>query len=160
MCPSDGQQTIKVDDKTNEVLKDLPAKKRSEILSLLFERTEICRYQGPIPSPDDIALYNQHIPDGANRIMKMAEEQSSHRRELETIVIRSQQRQSERGQLFGFSLGILGLSLAAYLGISGHEAIGSVIGGSTVISLVSVFVIGKQLQRNDLKTKKDPTQTK
>jgi len=71
---------------------------------------------GPIPSPGDIALYNQHIPEGADRIMRMAEKQAAHRISIETAVISEQQRQSARGQVFGLIIGLFGIAVvdAAY----------------------------------------------
>lgn len=150
-------QEPQIDEKIALTLNGIPTEKRNKIISLIVEqRTEICgHHQGPIPCPEDIALYNQYIPDGANRIMKMAEEQSSHRRELESIVIKNQQKQSLLGQIFGFIIGVLGILSGAFLGMNGHEAIGSIIAGGTVVSLVSVFVIGKKQQQKDLKSKQE-----
>jgi len=150
------QDLIEQKKDVDSILKDLPVEKRKEIKSLILQqRTEICHHQGPIPCPDDLAEYNKIIPNGADRIMQMAEKQQHHRMELENIVVKCQQKQSLRGQTFGLILGITGLLTAAFLGFTGHETIGSIIGGSTVISLVSVFVIGRTKQNTDLKTKKE-----
>ena len=40
-------------------------------------------FSGPLPPPDALKRYSDIIPNGAERIMAMAEEQSKHRRELE-----------------------------------------------------------------------------
>ncbi|MCL2659595.1 MAG: DUF2335 domain-containing protein [Acidobacteriaceae bacterium] len=38
---------------------------------------------GPLPPPDVLTQYDQVVPNGAERIMAMAEQQSRHRIELE-----------------------------------------------------------------------------
>ena len=40
-------------------------------------------YAGPIPPPAMLKEFNEIIPDGANRILKMAEVQVAHRHSLE-----------------------------------------------------------------------------
>jgi uncharacterized membrane protein len=118
---------------------------------------EYCKhYQGPIPPPEDIAAYNQSIPNGADRIMKMAEDQSRHRIEIENRVITSQQKQSERGQIFGLIIGLAGILVGGMLAFLGHEKIGEVIAGGTVVSLVSVFVLGKLSQHFNIGSKRNP----
>lgn len=52
-------------------------------------------FSGPIPPPEMLAQYNAVLPNGADRIVKMAEDQSAHRRRVES-----------RGQIFGFALAL------------------------------------------------------
>src|SRR5580658_8735876 len=97
-------------------LRDLPAEQR-EKLSRLFKITGtriLAKYHsGYLPSPEDLIQYNQAVPNGADRIMTMAERQSAHRIEIESLVIRSQQIQSARGQVFGLVIGLFGISAGA-----------------------------------------------
>jgi uncharacterized membrane protein len=65
------------------------------------------RHSGPIPDPETLSRYAAIIPDGAERIMQMAEQQSNHRRSLEKTVVESQARISERGQWFAAVLSTL-----------------------------------------------------
>jgi hypothetical protein len=43
----------------------------------------------------------------------------------------------------GFLIGVVGLGVATYLAMQGHDAVAGVIGGTTVVGLVSVFVVGQ-----------------
>lgn len=115
--------------------------KKEKVLALV-SRTMI--HSGPIPHPETLQQYNDIIPEGAERIMRMAENQQAHRIEMEKTVIRRQSFQSLLGQIFGFLIGILGISWGGYLALHGREWTGVTIAGGTVISLVSVFVIGKR----------------
>ena len=86
--------------------------------------------------------YNEVLPGAAERIVSMAESQGNHRRELEARVIESDIKSSVRGQWFGFVLGSLGLTAGFVLGLLGRSLAGSVVAGTSLVSLVSVFVIG------------------
>ena len=86
----------------------------------------------------------------------MAEEQSKHRMKLEAYVVPSQVKQSGRGQVFGFILGVIGIGGAIYLGSLGYTKTSIGIGSVTLVSLVGVFVYGKKEQKKDLEEKQDP----
>ncbi len=99
--------------------------------------------------------YNEAVPNGADRIMVMAEKQSAHRIEIESLVIRSQQEQSGRGQIFGLVIGLFGILAGAAVACLGHDSVGGVIAGTTVVSLVSAFIAGKQRQGRNLSQKRE-----
>lgn len=46
-------------------------------------------FSGPLPPPEILRRFDEVVPGAAERIIKMAEEQSGHRRELEKKVIES-----------------------------------------------------------------------
>ena len=86
--------------------------------------------------------------------MRMAEEQSAHRRQMEERKLDDESRLSKRGQWFGFVLGILGLSFAFILGLYQNTWAASILGGGTLVALVSVFVIGRRKSESSTKSKK------
>jgi len=131
------------------VLKDLPGPTQQKILKAFKSVSIHQSFSGPIPPPNILKGYNDVVKDGAERIMSMAERQSNHRITLEDHAIREELRQSGRGQIFGFVLGIVGLGLATYLAIYGHEVIAGVFGTTTIVGLVAVFVIGKKAQKQE-----------
>jgi uncharacterized membrane protein len=85
--------------------------------------------------------------------MKMAEKQTDHRIEIEKIAVTNQQKQGSRGQIFAFLIALCAIAAAVYVTIIGHPVTGGVIGGSTVVSLVTIFVTGRLTQRQDLNRK-------
>ncbi len=106
-------------------------------------------HSGPLPDAETIIQYNSVIPEGADRIMRMAEKQQEHRMNIENLVISSQSKQSNLGQWFGLIIGLVGICCGTFLAYSGETTVGGIIAGGTVVSLVSVFVIGKKLQKSD-----------
>lgn len=54
-------------------------------------------FQGPLPRPADLVQYNAAVPGAADRILHQFEEQSAHRRALETKVVESNVASERRG---------------------------------------------------------------
>ena len=145
-------------EKAPEILKTIPESKRGDLAAITIEQRTISMRSAPLPEPSELEAYNKIIPNGADRILKMAENQSAHRIEIEKLVIASQQRQGFCGQLFGLLIGLSGLGLATFAAVRGQPWFGSVIGGATLVSLVSTFLYSRQSQKKELGQKKDQMQ--
>lgn len=104
---------------------------------------------GPIPSPEVLAEYNEIDPTFANRILVMAEQQSSHRQEMEKKIVKSGTRDSFMGIVFGFLIGILSLIVSLILGLNGRTIESSLLGVGGLGGLVSVFIYGTRSNDND-----------
>src|SRR5689334_10136460 len=78
-------------------------------------------FSGPIPPPALLERYNDIIPDGANRIMQMAEQQSTHRMDLEKRVVKNDVLQSRLGIAAGTLLGGGVLVVGAFMASAGHS---------------------------------------
>jgi len=118
-----------------------------EILPMNTENhnSHLTLIQGPLPPPDILAKY-EHIQKGlVDRIVSMAEKESAHRHEVDKLCLNKAFSQQSRGQIFGFLIGIVAIIAGTCAAILGNTLAGSIIGGSGVISLVSVFVIGRRL---------------
>lgn len=132
--------------KKSDILDRIPEEHREEVLELIsYQRTHI----GPLPPPEILEQYNNVVPDGAERIIRMAEKQQNHRMELEKRFLISQSAQSKLGQWFGLIIGVFGLSTAAFLGYFGAEIAAAGIGGGTLVGLVSAFLAGKKSQKKE-----------
>ena len=103
-------------------------------------------YSGPIPDAESLEKYNQIVPDGANRIIKMTEDQQAHRMELEKNHLRSQSNQSMVGQIIGGIITLSTLACGALFMNEGYSKTGGTIICVTAVSLASLFLIGKKAQ--------------
>ncbi len=113
-------------------------------------------FSGPLPPPELLARYNDVVPNGAERIMQMAEHQQTHRQDLEKTVIGGNVQSEKRGQYMGLTIAVLVLLLGFYLALIGRQIAGSVFVGVDLVGLVSVFVLGKWSQTRELEKKKEP----
>lgn len=112
-------------------------------------------YSGPIPPPDMLAGLNAVIPNGAERVLAMAERQEAHRHQLEDRHQAGQSRRSWGGLLAGFLVAMAFLYASYNLILAGFGIYGTVLGGTVVVGLVSVFVVGTTSQRNERQSRVD-----
>lgn len=111
-------------------------------------------YHGPLPPPQMIEEYERVHPGMAERLISRFEQQAEHRQSLERQVVTAQiaseqaaQKDAGRGQVFGFAVAVLGLVAAVAIALLGqtptHAWAASIIGGGTLVGLVTAFVVGR-----------------
>lgn len=122
---------------------DIPDDTKSLIFSMYSEVRITREFSGPLPPPEILQGYNNALPNGAERVIAMAEKQSNHRMELEKFAIKEQLHQSKRGQHYGLIIVIICLGLSTVLAFNGLMQLALTIAGTTILGLASVFVIGK-----------------
>lgn len=110
-------------------------------------------FSGPIPPPNILSEYSQIIPNGAERIMAMAEAQSEHRRKLETKALKTDSRNSLLGVIFAFILGITALFTGALIVYIGKSVSGTIFGSTGMVTLVSAFIYGTRERRKERESK-------
>ena len=70
---------------------------------------------GPIPPPGILAGYNSIIPDGADRVIKMAEREQAHRYNIEASIVGKESFEKRVGLVFAFILALSVLGVSSYL---------------------------------------------
>lgn len=138
----------------NEILKDLSEDKRAKVMDLFAYMEEYRSFNGPLPAPEDFQQYEQVLPGAADRILKMAEKQVAHRTDLEKIIVNKNFRQGFVGQIFGAVLALICISVSLFLGMNGHDLLAGMIATTTVIGIITVFVLN-QKANSDAKAKSE-----
>jgi len=100
-------------------------------------------FSGPIPHPSILEGYERLVPGAAERILVMAESDSRHQQEIECAALHAAEAEVKRGQIFGFIIGLTALGASMLALAMGSPAVAGVIGGTTVVGLVSVFIVGR-----------------
>lgn len=104
-------------------------------------------HSGPLPSPEDLAHYSQLIENGAERIMKMAEQEQQHRLARQTKNDNAVNRLNANGQIFGFVSVLLVIAFSISLLIAGHAGLAAAVITGTMVSIAGVFVLGKKFKQ-------------
>lgn len=136
-----------------KVFEGIPKLKKQQIIRSLvvtMHKTHV----GPLPDPETLSEYSTIIPDGAERIMRMAEKQLDHRMKMENKVVGGQMLQSNIGQFLAFFIGIAALAASTYCIVTGHEWSGSILGIGGLTSLVTAFIKGRSQQEKNLEDKR------
>jgi uncharacterized membrane protein len=110
-------------------------------------------FSGPLPPPEILAKYNDAIPNGAERILAMAENQSKHRQSLEKQVIEANCRAQRNGTILGFLICLAAIGSGTYLISIGRNAQGLVPIIGALGGLVAAFIVGRYQQKKDLDQK-------
>ena len=97
--------------------------------------------------------YDKVVPGAAERILKMAEQQSEHRRSLEKTVLTTDGRNSTLGVFCALIIALGFLSLAGYAIYSNHPWAATVIAGVGISSLVGTFIYGTSSRRHERETR-------
>ena len=107
------------------------------------------QFTGPIPSSQDLAHYEQVVPGLADRLIERFEKQSDYRMALEKQVIAADNRRANLGLIAGFLIAMTSIGASMDLILHGHDIAGTVLGGGTIVSLVSTFVYGTNSRRKE-----------
>jgi len=102
-----------------------------------------------------LAKYNEALPNGAERIVAMAERQSAHREQLEKSVISANIESQKRGSWFAFIICMTAIIGGVYLIAIGKNGYGlaSIIG--SLATLAGVFFFGKRKEEKELRQKSE-----
>jgi len=109
------------------------------------------QYSGPLPPPAALEHYERISPGLSDRIVRMAEAEAQHRRLLERheqdfLVADGEQDRKERkrGQVFALVIAVIALACSTGCAVYGATVVASIIGGTTIVGLVTAFIIGQR----------------
>lgn len=106
-------------------------------------------FSGPLPPPDILARYNDALPDGAERIIALAERQAAHRMALESRVVDADIKRSNLGLGAGLLVALAGLFASFLMVDRGNAVAGAVVASLDLAGLVAVFVYGTVSRRSE-----------
>jgi len=115
-------------------------------------------FSGPLPPPEILSGYDKVLPGAAERILKMAEDQASHRRELERQIVQSDLSRSRLGLLCGLAVSALAIICGTWAAVNGQPWAGAAIGGATVATLIYAFNNSSASRKEELEKKSSQMQ--
>ena len=86
--------------------------------------------------------YDTIIPNGADRILTMAEKQGAHRIEMEKIIIHGAEKRANGGQIISALVMIVSIIGSLMLGVLDKSGWVVLIGAVPALSITIVFIIG------------------
>jgi uncharacterized membrane protein len=104
-------------------------------------KVQVQQWSGPIPAPADLERYNQITPNGADRIIAMAEKEQAHRIEYEKVGLPAAIEESKRGQILGAIISLVAIGGAIYaVHVGAHWSVPVAMVGVPVLGLVRAIV--------------------
>ncbi len=123
-----------------------PQKQNQQVQKIVHQQLE---YSGPIPPPIILEQYEKIIPGAAERILKMAEQQASHRQSLEKRVIAHDTQNATLGILCALLITVGFLVLAGFAIYSGQSLAASIISAISITGLVGTFIYGTRSRKQE-----------
>jgi uncharacterized membrane protein len=114
-------------------------------------------FMGPIPPPSLLASYDEVQPGLAERLVKMAETQATHRQGIESRLVDARISTEKAGMFCGVFVAIAVLAAASWFAYLGHPVSAAFLGIGDLTALVTVFVTGqraKAAKKAEVATKK------
>lgn len=112
-----------------------------EIQAVMVHHQKV--HSGPLPAAEDIVLYNQAIPNGGDRLMKMAEKslEIADKTQMAELEMRQEeQRIQKRGQNLAITVVALFTGLSGYLAYLGDTTSAALLMGAGLVSIVGAFL--------------------
>lgn len=113
-------------------------------------------FSGPIPHPDILAKYAEIIPNGADRILTMAENQSRHRQCLEKWAIIGGTVLSHFGVVCACIIALVVSYYGYLLILRGYTITGTIFSGVGLVGLVVAFIYGTRSRKEERLKKHQP----
>lgn len=149
-------------DEDSEVNENQPVQPPADSLASQSRIHIETEWQGPLPPPHSLALYDQIVPNGAERLMAMAErghqhqiDQEATQMELEKEALQSVNMAiandavlSKLGLIFGFSIALAGMVIGTWLMSTGHGVVGLTSFFGPLVGLATAFVYTTKARRS------------
>lgn len=143
-------------------LRELPPSAIKRMLKVSIQQESY--FEGPLPPPSLVKEYEKMLPGSFNRILTMAEENAKHRSQIDLHEMEMEKRIipesfdiQRSGQKKAFYISIVGIIAVAFCAYLNQPTIGSILAGTTLISLVPNFIAGikKKKEKPSLETKEN-----
>lgn len=102
-------------------------------------------WSGPLPPPAALKHFDQIIPGGADRILRMVEQEQLHRLAIEQTSTEANIQSHRRGQLLGAGIGLLAIVAAvanSYLG--GPWQVSVALVGVPILGVAQALIRGRK----------------
>ncbi len=132
-----------------ELLQGIPEEKKDQIAKVLSLGLSIMSekiHSGPLPTVETLEGYDKIIPNGAERVMAMAEKEQAFRQEHTHYIAKRQFNQEGKGQWFAFILALIAICGALGLAYIGREIAGIAVIITAVAGLAGSFLYSKYLE--------------
>lgn len=119
-------------------------------------------HQGPLPAPEDLHHYEALLPGAAERILRLAEDEATHRRRLEdrtsaaNAATQAEQvaalayqtraifRSDAIGQAAGLAVSLACVAGAVYLAGNGREWVAGALAAIPTAAVIQAFIVKRQ----------------
>jgi uncharacterized membrane protein len=104
---------------------------------------------GPLPPAAELEQLEKLAKGATSRLLTMAEKQQAHRHEWENRALDNHTTERKRTNFYAFAFSIAALLCAFGLGYFNQPTPAGVIGGGTIATVVTAFLVSNRDKRTD-----------
>jgi len=113
-------------------------------------RFETRAYSSPLMHPEDLERYNAIIPNGAERFLKLLEEEQADRHRKEQFRLEAEDRRIQRGQYCAAFLMFICVIGALLVVLTGHDyRVAIALVGTPIAAILIAFITGVVTGKNE-----------
>lgn len=133
-----------VDAIRGELVDSVPRNKVDGLSERISQMVVSEYHSGPLPHPRHLAQYNQLIPNGADRVMKMAESALAHSQSVQEKLVDSEVRDRDTGMWMGFACFVLLILAALIVFLVTQSEVGAgLFLAAAAVNVIGLFVKGR-----------------
>lgn len=114
----------------------------NEAIEARVEQVVMERYSSQFPHPEHLERYAALYPDAPQLVFQNFDKQSEHRRQMESIFVKGNEKRANRGQWLAFSLVVVAFAVGLVSVIVGQAATGGVIVTAAFAGGVILYIAG------------------
>lgn len=96
------------------------------------------QWSGPLPPPAALAQFNELIPNGAERIFAMVQNEQTSRLAIETSMLSASIKDTRRGHFIGGFIAVLAIAASVYTAyIGAHWAVSVALVGLPIAAIIN-----------------------
>lgn len=122
---------------------------------LTLIRQQQMTFSGPLPPPQVLHMYNEVVPGMAERLVTAFEAQQAHRFSIENKVVDHGISRANDGLKYGFWIALAGMFVATVAVVCKQQWAASIVGGGTLSTLVTTFIVGQSQQKKERKERRE-----
>jgi len=115
-------------------------KQEAQTAAALIHASSAEIYQGPLPPPNVLKAFQEIDPELPKIIIETYVKQVNHRIEMEKLSVPHREKLAGKGLMCAFIIAMSGIAAAVVCAYKNQPAIGSVIAGTSLVSVTVAFL--------------------
>lgn len=107
----------------------------------------VASFSGPMPPPNVLAAYDNLIPGSADRILSMAEREQAFRHKVTESAVAGSGESETSQRRYAFAVVVVMVAAALACVVMDAPQVAVVLGGGTLLGLVTVFLGGRYIEQ-------------
>lgn len=127
----------------------LPPNLKAALERIISHQLRSHKHITAMPSAEELELYSRIVPDGAERFMKIVENDQAHRHEMDRRLLTAEIWRGRLPQIFGFVIGLAIVGTTTLCILRGNPWSGAMISTGGMAGMLTAYLTGSKAIARD-----------